>query len=143
MISLPTFTEDNIRILEQLDDDFLDESIAFLRNQHFVFWKNNDTGEIVPEHKLPRELHKQPTPQYPRELTKIGGILGSIAPQNTFEILKEEGFFTKGSFARREQPGTLYSPTLICARIADACKREHLCDGLLGNGIRNGLYLKC
>jgi len=139
-ITEPVFTDDDIEILEKIDEEKLQNMIDFIRDYKVVMWRNNDTGELVKEGELPFRLQIQPLPEYPEELLQIGSYFSQIT-KNGRAFLEKEGFFTRDSLAA-QMLGTMFSPNLICTFFADAYYRDRFCDGLLGFGVSNNLYLK-
>ena len=142
-IARPSFSQNDILVLQEIDEKELQEAIDFLRTYTEVLWKNNDTGEIVPLSQLPDKLTHQPQPIYPEKLLEMGRLFANIRfPDKSWhEILEEEGFFDKNSIALR-RTATLYSASFICARIADAYHIDRFCDGAFGGGVKDGVYLK-
>lgn len=143
-IILPEFTDADIYVIENVDKENLNSFIDFLRDYKVMLWKNNDTGEIMPMCDLKKcNVRIQPHPVYPKELYQIGATFYSIVEEKPeiFVDLRDEGFFNRNSIASCHM-GTLYSPAVIASFISDAYKRDRFCDGLLGFGVDNGLYLK-
>lgn len=143
-IILPTFTDADIYVIENIDKEKLKSFIDFLRDYKTVLWKNGDTGELMPLCELKKHnVRIQPLPVYPEELLQIGATFYNMMKEKPeFSVdLREEGFFCRNSIASYCM-GTMYSPAVIASLISDAFKRERFCDGLLGFGIDNGLYLK-
>ena len=142
-IAVPELDEQDIKILENISLDELNKQFDFLRSYKQFLWRNSQFPEPMPLEEI-RKKHTniQSLPEYPEELKAIGLYYHRLGQSNNIKVsLYEEGFFDYGSDASLGM-GTLYSPSLIAARIADAYARDCFCDGLLGEGIEEGLYLK-
>lgn len=140
----PPLTDADKYVIENIDRKLLADSINFLRGYHEVMWLDSDTNEVVPLSELRRrKIRIQPHPIYPDELKEMGKMfLRLMRGHNDIRVdLRNEGFFTRGSLASYG-PGTMYSASLIASLICDAYSRERFCDGLFGQGVDNGLYLK-
>ena len=140
----PPLTAADKYVIENIDRKVLSDSINFLRSYHEVMWLDSDTKEVVTLSELRRrKIRIQPHPIYPDELKQMGRMfLRLMRDHDDFRVdLRSEGFFTNGSLASYS-PGTMFSASLIASLICDAYSRERFCDGLFGQGIDNGLYLK-
>jgi len=140
----PPLTAADKYIIENIDRKLLADSINFLRGYHEVMWLDSDTKEIVPLSELRRrKIRVQPHPIYPDELKQMAKMFIRLTRDHNDVLvdLRSEGFFTRGSLASYG-PGTMYSPVLIASLVCDAYSRERFCDGLFGQGVDNGLYLK-
>lgn len=143
-ISIPALTAADLYIIENVDSKALKDSINFLREYREVMWIDNDSNEIVSLSELRnRKIRIQPHPIYPDELKLMAKMfLRLMRDRDDLRVdLREQGFFTQNSLASYGV-GTMFSPSLIASLICDAYSRERFCDGLFGQGVDNGLYLK-
>lgn len=139
----PTFNEQDIKILENISVEKINEQIEFLRTYKEVLWSNSEYPEPMTLSEL-RKKHSniQSLPVYPEEFNDIGRYYSRLASKFDIKLdLHEEGFFITGSDATLSL-GTLFSPSLIVVRVADAYYRDRFCDGLFGEGVEEKLYLK-
>lgn len=140
----PEFSPTDEYVLDRLDKEKLKEWIGFLRSYREVLWKEDGYAGLVPLKKIrKRPARSQALPVYPETLKEMGLAFYEIfaGRPDFFPDLREAGFFTDGSFASR-WTGTLWSPALAVALIADAYRRDRFFDGLFGIGADNGAYLK-